>query len=232
MGNTFALLGIVFGVVGLLASIGIFAVLSPLPGEINDLAKVELTKTQATLTDIENVTITTNEVFAELENTMTAFSTSSGGTINAVSELGFGLEKVANDLDAALPILDTSRLKGAAVIMKDLDNNEVTTATNAFTAKISKLKGNVADTTEAIGGAKTSLVRVRGTIETATGMMSMFITLFSLFLAAVSLSLTMLSYGLYKGEHGSSGKPKEKSESKASEKPKGKTWPKNRPKLK
>jgi len=232
MGNTFALLGIIFGVIGLLASIGIFAVLSPLPGEINDLAKVELTRTQATLTDIENVTITTNEVFTELENTMTAFSSSSGGTIGAVSELGFGLEKVANDLDAALPILDTSRLKGAASVMKDLDNSDVSTATNKFTAKIRELKGNVAETTEAIGGAKTSLVRVRGTIETATSAMGLFITLFSLFLATVSLSLTMLSYGLYKGDHGSSGKPKGKNEAKASEKPKGKAWPKNRPKLK
>lgn len=232
MRKIFALLGIIFGVIGLLASIGIFTVLSPLPGEINDLAKIELTRTQATLTDIERVTTTTNEVFTELENTMTAFSSSSGGMINAVSELGFGLEKVANDLDAALPILDTSRLKGATSIMKDLDNSEVSTATNKFAAKIRELKGTVADTTEAIGGAKTSLIRVRGTIETATGMMSAFITLFSLFLASVSLSLTMLSYGLYKGDHGSSGKPKEKSEAKASEKPKGKAWPTNRPKLK
>jgi len=224
MGKIFALLGIVFGVIGLLAAIGIFTVLSPLPGEINDLAKVELTRTQATLTDIEKVTTTTNEVFAELENTMTAFSTSSDGTVKAISELGFGLEKIADDLDAALPVLDTSRLKGAAVVMKDLDSDEITTATGKFTAKIRELKGTVAETTEAIGGAKTSLVRVRGTIETATGMMSMFITLFSLFLATISLSLTMLSYGLYKGESGSHPKPK--NEPKTAEKMKGKAWPK------
>ena len=200
MGKTLALLGVIFGVIGFLAAVGIFLTLSGIPGQLKDFAFVELDKTRVTLTNVDNVTTSVGTAFDELKSTVSATSKTTRDTVDSMVLLGFGIEKLADDLKAISPLLDVTKLKDAATTMKKLDSSNVTQASGNFNTKIDELKESISKTSTAINGTKTSVIRLKSTIEDVTSSISRVILLLGAFLAMISLELLVSSYNAYTKE--------------------------------
>ncbi len=200
MGKTLALLGVIFGVIGFLAAVGIFLTLSGIPGQLKDFAFVELDKTRVTLTNVDNVTTSVGTAFDELKSTVSATSKTTRDTVDSMVLLGFGIEKLADDLKAISPLLDVTKLKDAATTMKKLDSSNVTQASGNFNTKIDELKESISKTSTAINGTKTSVIRLKSTIEDVTSSISRVILLLGAFLAMISLALLVSSYNAYTKE--------------------------------
>jgi len=200
MSKILAIIGIVFGALGFLSAISIYLTMSGIPGQIKDLAFVELDKLRVTLTNVENVSTTTSAAFDELKSTVSATSKSSKDTIDSMVLLGYGIDKLADDLKLLVSTLDVTKLKDAAAAMKTLDSSTVSQSSGNFVTKIDELKNSINTATTAINGTKTSVVRLKSTVEDMAILMSRLILLLGAFLASVSLALLVLSYNLYTKE--------------------------------
>ena len=153
-----------------------------------------------TLTNVDNVTTSVGTAFDELKSTVSATSKTTRDTVDSMVLLGFGIEKLADDLKAISPLLDVTKLKDAATTMKKLDSSNVTQASGNFNTKIDELKESISKTSTAINGTKTSVIRLKSTIEDVTSSISRVILLLGAFLAMISLALLVSSYNAYTKE--------------------------------
>lgn len=195
MGKILAIIGIVFGVIGLLAAIGIFFTLAGLPTKMKDLAFTELDKVKATVVNVESTANATNGALDGIKDTVVSISSASTASATAMVEMGYATEKLANDL--SLIGLDVSRLRSASTLMKSINVSNIAASSQAFSTKMDQMKSSINEVKVAFNRTKTSIVNIKATMEDFSSLASRLVLILSVFLAAVSLALVVFSVNMY-----------------------------------